>query len=70
MLDGGGSSLCSNTGGPTKESSEVGDEKRHWAELRLGCIDGLECTIGLEYSCSKNCPNVWPFHNVWLIAQY
>ena len=21
------------------------------------------------YSCSKNCPNVWPFHNVWFITQ-
>ena len=22
------------------------------------------------YSSSKNCPNVWPFYNVWVITQW
>ena len=33
-------------------------------------IDGLHSPLMLHYSCSKNCPNVWSFYDVWLITQH
>ena len=33
--------------------------------LHIGCMYADYCLTDLEYSCSKNCPNVWQFCKHW-----
>ena len=36
---------------------------------RRGILLGTIIGLSIPYSSSKNCPNVWPFCNVWVITQ-